>query len=155
KEAAVIRSLRDVEPVSSFRTTFAYTNVTHLLASRIVATAAGAPDWNAVLQKELLDPLNMKESTYTVKAIEAAANHANGHRWTPESTVEVPFTRHFPLPMGRTGDNHSNLEDMARWVRMQLNDGTFDGRRIVSSENLAYTRMPKVALNDKLSYALG
>ena len=39
-EAALIRSLRDVEPVSSFRTTFAYTNITHLLASRIVAKAA-------------------------------------------------------------------------------------------------------------------
>jgi CubicO group peptidase (beta-lactamase class C family) len=77
KEAALIRSLRYVEPVSSFRTTFAYTNITHLLASRIVATAAGAPDWNVVLQKELLDPLGMKDSTYTAEAIEAAANHAN------------------------------------------------------------------------------
>jgi CubicO group peptidase (beta-lactamase class C family) len=155
KEAALIRSLRYVEPVSSFRTTFAYTNITHLLASRIVATAAGAPDWNVVLQKELLDPLGMKESTYTVEAIEAAANHADGHRWTPEGTVEVPFTRIFPYPLAGTGDINSNVEDMARWVRMQLNNGTFDGRRIVSSENLAYTRMPKVALNDKLSYALG
>jgi CubicO group peptidase (beta-lactamase class C family) len=155
KEAALIRSLRYVEPVSSFRTTFAYTNITHLLASRIVATAAGAPNWNVVLQKELLDPLGMKESTYTVEAIEAAANHANGHRWTPEGTVEVPFTRIFPYPLAGTGDINSNIEDMARWVRMQLNNGTFDERRIVSSENLAYTRMPKVALNDKLSYALG
>src|SRR5256886_3557842 len=96
-EAALIRSLRHVEPVTSFRTTFAYTNITHLLASHIVAKAAGAPDWNAVLQKELLDPLGMKDSTYTVEAIEAAANHANGHRWTPEGTVEVPFTRIFPF----------------------------------------------------------
>jgi len=155
KEAALIRSLRYVEPVSSFRTTFAYTNITHLLASRIVATAAGAPDWNVVLQKELLDPLGMKDSTYTVEAIEAAADHANGHRWTPEGTVEVPFTRIFPYSLAGTGDINSNVEDMARWVRMQLDNGSFDGRRIVSSENLAYTRMPKVALNDKLSYALG
>lgn len=155
KEAALIRSLRYVEPVSSFRTTFAYTNITHVLASRIVATAAGAPDWNVVLQKELLDPLGMKNSTYTVQAIEAAANHANGHRWTPDGTVEVPFTPIFPYPMAGTGDINSNVEDMSRWVRMQLSDGTFDGRRIVSSENLAYTRMPKVALNDKISYALG
>jgi CubicO group peptidase (beta-lactamase class C family) len=155
KENALIRSLRYVEPVSSFRTTFAYTNITHLLASRIVATAAGAPDWNAVLQKELLDPLGMKDSTYTAEAMETAANHANGHRWTPEGTVEVPFTRIFPYSLGGTGDINSNVEDMARWVRMQLNNGTFDGRRIISSENLAYTRMPKVALNDKLSYALG
>ena len=155
KEAALIRSLRYVEPVSSFRTTFAYTNITHLLASHIVATAAGAPDWNVVLQKELLDPLGMKDSTYTAEAIEAAPNHANGHRWTPEGTVEVPFTRIFPYSLAGTGDINSNVEDMARWVRMQLNNGTSDGRRIVSSENLAYTRMPKVAINDKLSYALG
>src|SRR5262249_11327128 len=45
-DVALIRSLRNVEPVSSFRTTFAYTNITHLLASRIVAKAAGAPTWN-------------------------------------------------------------------------------------------------------------
>ena len=155
KEAALIRSLRYVEPVSSFRTTFAYTNITHLLASRIVATAAGVPDWNAVLQKELLDPLGMKDSTYTAEAIEAAANHANGHRWTPEGTVEVPFNRIFPYSLAGTGDINSNVEDMARWVRMQLNNGTFDGRRIVSSENLAYTRTSKVALTEQLSYALG
>lgn len=155
KEAEMIHSLRYVEPVSSFRTTFAYTNITHLLASRIVATAAGAPDWNAVLQKELLDPLGMRDSTYTAEAIEAAANHANGHRWTPGGTIEVPFTPVFPYHLAGSGNINSNIEDMARWVRMQLGNGAFDGRRIVSSENLAYTRMSKVAVNDKLSYALG
>ena len=155
KEPEMIRSLGHVEPVSSFRTTFAYTNITHLLASRIVAKAAGAPDWNAVLQKELLDPLGMKDSTYTAEAIEAAANHAKGHRWTPEGTIEVPFTPIFPYHLAGAGNINSNIEDMARWVRMQLGNGTFDGRRIVSSENLAYTRMPKVALNDQVFYDLG
>ena len=155
KEPEMIRSLGHVEPVSSFRTTFAYTNITHLLASRIVAKAAGAPDWNAVLQKELLDPLGMKDSTYTAEAIEAAPNHANGHRWTPEGTIEVPFTPIFPYHMAGAGNINSNIEDMARWARMQLGNGTFDGRRIVSSENLAYTRMPKVALNDQVFYDLG
>ncbi|HEY4272899.1 MAG TPA: serine hydrolase [Candidatus Udaeobacter sp.] len=155
KEPEIIRSLGHVEPVSSFRTTFAYTNITHLLASQIVAKAAGAPDWSAVLQKELLDPLGMKDSTHTAEAIEAAANHANGHRWTPKGTIEVPFTPIFPYHLAGAGNINSNIEDMARWVRMQLGNGAFDGRRIVSSENLAYTRMSKVALNDQLSYALG
>jgi len=155
KEPEMIRSLGHVEPVSSFRTTFAYTNITHLLAARIVAKATGAPDWNAVLQKELLDPLGMKDSTYTAEAIEAAPNHAKGHRWTPEGTIEVPFTPIFPYHLAGSGNINSNIEDMARWVRMQLGNGTFDGRRIVSSENLAYTRMPKVALNDRVFYDLG
>jgi CubicO group peptidase (beta-lactamase class C family) len=155
KEGEMIRSLRYVEPVSSFRTTFAYTNITHLLASRIVATAGGAPDWNAVLQQELLTPLGMKDSTCTVEAIETATNHANGHRWTPEGTVEVPFTPIFPYHLAGAGNINSNIEDMAHWVRMQLGNGAFDGRRIVSPENLAYTHMPKVAVNEQMSYALG
>jgi CubicO group peptidase (beta-lactamase class C family) len=154
KEGEMIRSLRYVEPVSSFRTTFAYTNITHLLASRIVAKAADAPDWNVVLQKELLDPLGMKESTYTVEAIEAAPNHANGHRWTPGGTIEVPFTPIFPYHLAGAGAINSNIEDMARWVRMELGNGEFDGRRIVSSENVAYTRRPMVALSEQESYDL-
>jgi hypothetical protein len=39
-----IRSLRYVEPTSSFRSTFTYTNITHIVAQRIVAEAMGAPD---------------------------------------------------------------------------------------------------------------
>ena len=154
-EAALIRSLRYVEPVSSFRTTFAYTNITHLLASRIVAKAAGAPDWNAVLQKELLDPLGMKDSTYTVEAIQAAPNHANGFRSTPEGSIEVPFTPIFPYHLAGAGDINTNIEDMARWIRLQLGNGAFEGRRIVSPENLAYTRRPMVAASDQASYAQG
>jgi CubicO group peptidase (beta-lactamase class C family) len=51
--STLIRSLRYVEPVSSFRSTFAYTNITHILAGRIVAKAEGAADWNVALQKEI------------------------------------------------------------------------------------------------------
>jgi CubicO group peptidase (beta-lactamase class C family) len=154
-EAALIRSLRHVEPISSFRTTFAYTNITHVLASRIVADAAGASGWNDVLQSDLLDPLGMTDSTWTVEAIEGAVNHANGHRWTPEGTAEVPFTPIFPYHFGGAGNINSNIEDMAHWVRLQLGHGSLGGQQIVSPENLAITRMARVALNDRLSYAMG
>src|SRR5262249_42898392 len=52
-------------------------------------------------------------------------------------------------------DINSNVEDMSRWVRLQLGGGSFEGRSIVSPDNLAFTRTPKVGLNDKMSYALG
>jgi CubicO group peptidase (beta-lactamase class C family) len=155
EEAAAIRSLRHVEPVSSFRTTFAYTNMTHLLAGRIVSNLAGAPDWNAVARRELLDPLGMAETSFTAEAIEAAANHASGHRWTPAGTIEVPIEPIFPYGFGAAGDVNSTIEDMARWIRLQLGHGSFEGRRIVSPESLAYTRIPKVAIDERMSYAMG
>ncbi|QRM30367.1 serine hydrolase [Microvirga sp. VF16] len=154
-EPALIRSLRYVEPVSSFRSTFAYTNITHLLAGRVVAKAAGAADGDTVLRQELLEPLGMTNSSYTAEAIEAAANHAKGHRWTPDGTIEAPFTQLFPYDFGGAGDINSTIDDMACWVRLQLGNGTFEGRRIVSPESLAFTRTPKVAISDKLFYALG
>jgi len=154
-EPALIRSLRHVKPVSSFRTTFAYTNITHLLAGRIVSDLAGAPGWNAVAQRELLDPLGMAETTFTVEAIKAAPNHAEGHRWTPDATIEVPLDPFSPYGFGPAGNINSTVEEMARWVRLQLGGGSFEGRRIVSAESLAYTRRPKVAVDDKSSYAKG
>jgi CubicO group peptidase (beta-lactamase class C family) len=153
-EPALIRSLRHVEPVSSFRTTFAYTNVTHLLAGRIVSDLAGAPDWNAVAQRELLDPLGMAETSSTAEAIMAAANHAQGHRWTPDGTSEVPFDPLLPYGFGAAGNLNSTVEDMARWVRLRLAHGSFAGRRIVSPESLAYLRRPKVAVDDHTAYGM-
>jgi hypothetical protein len=97
----------------------------------------------------------MEDSSYTAEAIIAAANHAEGHLWTPNGAIEVPFTQVFPYDFGGAGDINATIEDMARWVRLQLGNGSFEGRRIVSPENLAFTRTPKVALSDKISYALG
>jgi CubicO group peptidase (beta-lactamase class C family) len=153
--SAKIRSLRYVDPVSSFRTTFAYTNITHILAGRIVARAEGAADWNAVLQSEILDPLGMKNTTYSATAMTASANHAVGHRYTVDGSVEVPFEQFSPYDHDGAGDINSNIEDMAKWISLQLANGALDGKRIVSPENLAYTRTPKVAISDKAYYALG
>lgn len=154
--SALIHSLRYVEPVSSFRTTFAYTNITHILAGRIVAKAEGAADWNAVLQKDILDPLGMKDTTYSATAITAAANHAQGYRYTVDGSIEVPLRQPFPYDVDGAGDINSSIEDMAKWVSLQLAGGTTpEGQRVVSGANLAYTRTPKVAISDKVSYALG
>jgi CubicO group peptidase (beta-lactamase class C family) len=154
-EDALIRSLRYVEPVTSFRTTFAYTNLTHLLAGQVVAKAAGLPDGDAVIRKELLEPLGMKDTSSTLEAMKASPNRAEGHRWAPSGSVEIPFTQTFPYDFGGAGNINSNIEDMARWMRLQLGFGVFEGRRIVSTEALAFTRTPKVAISDKTSYAYG
>jgi CubicO group peptidase (beta-lactamase class C family) len=153
--AAKIRSLRYVDPVSSFRSTFAYLNIPHILAGRIVARAEGAADWNAVLQSEILDPLGMKSTTYSAAAIAASANHAVGHRYTVDGSVETPFEQLWPYDGDGAADINSNIEDMAKWVSFQLANGALDGRPIVSPANLAYTRTPRVAINDKAFYALG
>jgi CubicO group peptidase (beta-lactamase class C family) len=155
-EDRVIHSLRFVEPVSSFRTTYAYTNVTHLLAGRIVANKAGQPDWNYVLKQNLLDPLGMNDSSYTADAIRNAPNHADGYHWTPGGSTVIPFSEYAPYVFGGAGNINSTVEDMARWIRLQLGRGSFAGKQIVSADNLAVTRTPRVPFPDRVSsYANG
>ncbi len=150
-----IHSLRYIDPVSSFRSTFAYTNITHILAQRIVAKQAGAQDWDTVVRTAIFEPLGMKNSSLTADAIESASNRTWGYRWTPDGTVEVPFTPIFPYGFGGAGAINSTIEDLSRWVRLQLANGEFEGKRVVSEENLAVTRMARVAIGDKAAYAMG
>ena len=67
----------------------------------------------------------------------------------------MPFTQIFPYDFDGAGDINSTVEDASRWLRFQLGNGSFEGHRIVSAENLAVTHTPKVALSDKVTYAMG
>ncbi len=69
--------------------------------------------------------------------------------------MEVPFTPVFPYDFDGAGDINSTIEDASRWLRFQLGNGLFEGRRIVSAANLTVTHTPKVAMSDKVAYAMG
>ena len=148
-------SLRFVAPTTSFRSTFTYTNITHLIAGRILAKALGAPDWPALATREIVGPLGMRDTSFTAEAIAKAPDHAIGHRWAVIGSVAIPFTPLFPYPFGPAGDINSSVEDCAQWVRLQLGNGALAGRRLVSAENLAMTRTPKVSINEDVAYAMG
>lgn len=154
-QAAMIRSLRFVEPVSSFRSTFAYTNITHMLAQRVVARAMDVPEWDDVVRAEIFEPLGMSASSFTADAIEAATDTTVGYRWDPEGAVEVAFTPIFPYGFGAAGSINSTVEDLSRWVRLHLDDGAFEGEQIVSAANLAATKIPRVGMSPAAAYAMG
>ena len=124
---ALIRSMRDIEPASSFRTTFAYTNITHLLASRIVAKAAGADDWNIVLHRDLLGPLGMTASSATVDAIEAAPDH----RTAIAGRRRARRRRHSPrFSLTRCAGRAASIRPSRTWragFACRLGDGVFEG----------------------------
>lgn len=152
---ALVASLRHAEPITSFRSSFAYTNITHLVAGDIVASALKGADWNAVAQKEIVGPLGMTATSFTAEAIAAAPNHAVGHRFELGGAVEVPFDPVFPYSLGGAGDINSSLDDMTRWLAFQMAGGVFGDKRLVSEENLKVTRMARVAMSDVSTYDMG
>ncbi len=60
-----IGGLRHVAPITSFRSSFAYQNILHLVAGRIVAKLAGEPSWEDAVTKLILRPLRMNATSMT------------------------------------------------------------------------------------------
>ncbi|AZO80633.1 MULTISPECIES: serine hydrolase [unclassified Bosea (in: a-proteobacteria)] len=150
----LIRSLRVAPQLGLFRSDFRYLNIPHVVGGEIVAKANGAPSWFGSLQKSLLTPLGMSATTATAEAITAAPNHAQGHRLA-DKPVAVPFHPSFPYALGPAGALNSNIPDMAKWLRLQLGRGHFEGKVLVSEGNLDVTWTPRVAMNERTSYAIG
>jgi CubicO group peptidase (beta-lactamase class C family) len=150
----LIRSLRVAPQLGMFRSDFRYLNIPHVVGGEIVAKVNGAPSWFDSLQKSLLAPLGMGATTATAEAIAAASNHAQGHRLA-DKPIAVPFHLSFPYTMGPAGALNSNIPDMARWLRLQLGRGQFEGKVLVSEDNLDVTWTPRVAMSERSSYAVG
>lgn len=150
----MLEALRQVEPATSFRAVFGYQNVLHLEAERMVVGASGAASWEAFLAERILQPLQMTSTTATEDDLLKAPNHAAGHRQADGSIGPVP-----PMPnfyrVGAAGNMNSSVRDMSRWLRMQINEGELEGRRIVDKAALDVTHTPQVPISAVASYASG
>ncbi len=87
-------------------TKFNYTDATFYLASRIVSEKTGKP-LNQIMIKELLDPLQFSEYAFSTD---------------PEG-----------YPIGATG-MYISTEDMAKLGLLYVQDGIYEGKRILSKE---------------------
>lgn len=150
----MIRSLRVAPQTGVFRSEFRYLNIPHMVGGEIVAKVNGETNWFASLKRTLLEPLGMGATSMTPEAIEAAADHATGHR-LDDSPVPIPFHAAFPYAMGPAGGLNSNVPDMAKWLRLQLGRGHFGDKVLVSETNLDATWTPRVAMSERLGYAIG
>ncbi len=144
----VIQALQHVRPVSSFRSQFAYQNAFHLIAEQIVAEKHNATDWANVLQKTVLDPLDMANTTITAKALQDNGNHASGHRYEDGRLHQIP-TAPMPYNAGGAGALNSSVNDMSHWLRMQMNEGQFRGRQILPATDLAQTHEQRISLDSE------
>ncbi len=74
-------------------------------------------------------------------AANKATPHVRGAGGWQVSTTENPD------PQSPAGGVSSTAQDLARWMRLQLADGTFEGRQVVDAAALNETRVPHIVSN--------
>lgn len=127
----------------SFRSTYQYNNLMYMVAGMAVASASGMP-WADFVRTRILEPLGMRRSILSVSDLQVAGNYCAAHEKEQEKTVKFHWTN--VDSVNACGSLISCARDLANWVRFQLGNGEWKGKRLVSKERLAETHAPQMVV---------
>jgi CubicO group peptidase (beta-lactamase class C family) len=140
-----LRAVRNIKPAWSMRTRFGYQNLMFLTAGEVVHAAAGK-SWDDVVGERIFGPLGMTESNTSVRLLEGKTNVATPHAEFGDTIRAVPWRNIDNV--APAGSINSTAIDMAKWIRLWLGNGRFEGRRLLSEAAIAEASAPQMVVND-------
>ncbi len=129
----VITSFQYQKPISDFRTKYDYDNLLYIVAGEIIARKSGM-SWSEFIETRIMKPLKMDESAGTLQRLNSIENTAKPHSYVDGEFVQV---HEFDATMAAAAAGiYSSVDDLSRWMIMQLNDGALtDSTNLISKKN--------------------
>jgi CubicO group peptidase (beta-lactamase class C family) len=123
----ILLRLKNLEPIAEPRTQYIYNNHMYTVLCEVVTRAAGKP-WEQFAAERVFRPLRMASTTTDIKQV--AGNRFAPRHWRSDGGIVA-------RPSPRAGGGiYSTVADMAQWLKLQLGDGAFEGRRILKPETI-------------------
>lgn len=121
----VITCFQHFEPVSAFRTTFDYDNLLYFVAGEVIARISGM-SWEDFIRTRILDPLGMHNSYSGFAQNPQMPNVAHPHSTETGPLKQIPHFAHDHTKInGAPGTMLSNVDDLCKWMQVQLNRGKY------------------------------
>ena len=139
----ILHRLRYQKPNSSFRSHWAYTNF-GVTEAAVAASKAYNMTWEDASEQKLYRPLGMNSTSSRYADFSARANKALGHVQVDGKWVQK--YKRDPDPQSPAGGVSSSVNDLAKWMRLQLANGQFEGKRIVDEKALSVTHSPQILM---------
>jgi len=142
------------EPYVPLREKWYYSNVMYMSAG-VAAGKAEGTDWDTMVTERIFKPLGMDSTTTSVTEAKKDPRLASGYLWDEDlQDYDYRPIRNIDN-IGPSGSINSNVLDMAQWLRLQLNRGEYEGRRLISEENLRETWTTQIDITDTIGYGMG
>ena len=159
-----VAALADFEFFTEFGEAFQYSNQMVATGGYIAGATAvtDAPDLESAyaqaLQTRVFDPIGMENTTISFDAVLARGAFATPHTQMLDGSyqpIALAMERAL-LPVAPAGAHWSTLEDMAKYMITELQEGVApNGQRVISAKNLKETWQPQIAISNDVSYGLG
>ena len=147
--AELLRRLRYLKPSWNLRTRYGYSNLMYLAAGEAGAAAAGK-GWDTLVREKIFAPLGMNETNTSVTLLPSLANVSSPHAVVDSVVRVVPYTNIDAA--ASAGAINSNVADMTKWLRFQLDSGGVNGKRLVSKRNFIETHTPQTVIRVDSTY---
>jgi len=151
--------LRFLEPSAGFREKFQYQNLMYMTAGILVETIS-KDTWENFTKQNILVPLEMNSTNFSTIESRTTGDYAKPYREEKKNIKLIDFRD--IQSVGPAGSINSNVKDMANWVIMHLNNGRFNGKKVVDEEMVITAHTPQIVTpgtpNKELfygSYGLG
>ncbi len=125
----ILRRVRFLKPVSSFRAQFGYQNLMFIAAGKVIERVAGKP-WGEFVKERILTPLGMTRTTVSIR--DNKDNYALPHN---ESGGKLRVLRQGNVDGAASAAGlNASVKDLSNWLRLQLGRGSIDGKQIFSKD---------------------
>ena len=142
------KAIRNIKPVTSFRSHYAYQNSLWLVAAGIIEKYAGKT-WEQSLQERLFGPLGMSDSSADMQSFLKAKDVSSVHADEGDKVIALSKNWEFldwSYVAGPAGSINSNVVDMAKWLTFQMNNGKVNDKQLVSEANMQIIHTPKTVI---------
>lgn len=140
-----VRELRKVKLEKPVGTTYQYSNENYQILGLIIQEVSGLT-YEEYIKKNIFNPLEMKNS-FTSKTEALKYGLASGYQLFYGLTVKANLT--YPKAYLPCGYIISSVDDMSKYMIMQINNGKFNGNSVISSIGIKEMHKPAVAMSTK------
>ncbi|HEX3006014.1 MAG TPA: serine hydrolase, partial [Bacteroidales bacterium] len=136
----IIMKFGQLKPDYGFREKWGYTNAGFLIAGQCIEKISGE-SWDSNVRKKIFGPLQMGRSVALSAEYPLQKNIATPHTLVFDTLKAIPFPMIDNLaPAGSIG---SSVKDMCNWMMCLLNDGEFEGKKVIPASAIQATREPR------------
>lgn len=131
-----------------------YCNDGYGVLADVIRRHGGCASYAAYLNEHIIKPLGMERSTCEFQRPAQDENTAKLYCGDASHKDDYDFYHNAFVLMGG-GAMKSTLADMKRYLLMLMNEGVFEGRRIVSAQGVRAMTMPRIPTRNQQFYGFG
>ena len=125
----VVRRARYLHQAFPLRAGYGYSNIMFLAAGVVLERATGK-SWEQFVTEKILRPLGMQSTLLSTNDLKGNPNVATPHGTADGVLMTFPWYNWDS--MAPAGGIISNVRDLAQWMRLQLGNGTLEGKAVYS-----------------------